>query len=161
MTDNFSIPPWPRSSAKNAASITNGKTPLTGTSDVAASVKALIAAFFTARPGAEAPVLIANGAYAAAIKGQVPGFGLEVMASEAALNNIILMDPTAVFYAAGELEVVFTRDAMLQMNDAPTRRPPPARCICRCIKRTVWAIGCSAMSIRAAARNAVKYSTMP
>ncbi len=32
--------------------------PLVGTADVVASVKALIAAFFAARPGAEAPVLL-------------------------------------------------------------------------------------------------------
>lgn len=146
---------------KNPASITNGTTPLVGTSDVAASVKALIAAFFAARPGAEAPVLIANGAYAAAIRGQVPGFGLDVIASEAALNNIIMLDPEGVLYAAGALEITFTREASLQLNDVPDAPPTAAT-----VFVSLWQANCVAYRLLrylswAAVPGAVKYSTMP
>jgi hypothetical protein len=101
------------------ASITNGTTPVTGTADFVASVKALITAFFAARPGAEAPVLIANGGHAAAIRGQVPGFGLEVIASEAALTNVVMLDPAGVFYADGGLEIDYSTHAALEMDSAP------------------------------------------
>ena len=104
----------------NPAGILNGLTPLVGTADVVASVKALIAAFFTASPGSENPVLIANGAYGAAIKGQVPGFGLEVVISEAAASNIVIVDPARTFYSDGGLEVEYSDKAMLEMSDPAT-----------------------------------------
>ena len=135
--------------------------PLTGTADVVASVKALIAAFFAARPGAESPVLVANGAYAAAIRGQVPGFGLEVVASEAALNHIIILDPAAVFYADGGLEVTYSREALLEMSD-PATNPPTAATVFTSLFQTNL-VGYKVLRFVSfgAAPDAVKYSTMP
>lgn len=135
--------------------------PLTGTSDVVASVKALIAAFFTARPGAEHPVLIANGAYAAAIRGQVPGFGLDVITSEAALNNIIIIDPAAVFYADGGLEITYSRQAALEMAD-PASNPVTATTVLV----SLWQQNLAGYRITrfvafAAAPAAVAYTVMP
>ena len=135
--------------------------PLVGTADVVASVKALIAAFFAARPGAEAPVLIANGAYAAAIRGQVPGFGLDVITSEAALNNIVILDPAAVYFADGGLELEYSREAMVEMNDAPTTPPTAATVVL-----SLWQHNLVGYRVRrfvsfGAAPTAVKYSTMP
>jgi len=135
--------------------------PLTGTADVVASTKALIAAFFAARPGAQAPVLIANGAYAAAIRGQVPGFGLDVIASEAALNNLIILDPAAVFYADGGLEITYSREAMLEMAD-PATSPVTASVVLT----SLWQQNLVGYKILryvnfAAAPTAVLYSVMP
>jgi len=129
----------------NPAGILNGLTPLVGTADVVASVKALIANFFAARPGAENPVLIANGSYAAAIRGQVPGFGLEVIASEAAASNIILMDPEGVFYSDSGIEVELSEQAMLEMAD-PATNPPTAA--------VVFTTGAYALGSTRVARNA-------
>jgi len=135
--------------------------PLVGTADVVASVKALIAAFFAARPGAASPVLIANGQYAAAIRGQVPGFGLEVIASEAALNNIIMLDPAATFYADGGLEVEYSRQAMLEMDDAPTNPPTAATVLVSLWQQNLVGYRVLRFVSFAAAPTAVKYSTMP
>jgi hypothetical protein len=146
---------------KNPASITNGTTPLVGTSDVRASVAALTTAFFAGRPGAEAPVLIANGNYAAQIRGLNPGVGFDVIASEGALSNLILLDPEGVLYAAGELEIAFTRDAMVQMNDVPDAPVTAATTFL-----SLYQVNCVGYKLVrylswAAAPNAVKYSTMP
>ena len=146
---------------KNPASITNGTTPLTGTADVAASVKALNAAYWAGRPGASPPVLICNGNYAMQIRGLVPGLGLEPLVSEAAGTNLIMLDPLAVFYADGGLEVTFTRDAMLQMNDAPDAPPTAAT-----VYLSLWQANCVGYKLLrfvswAAAPGAVRYSTMP
>ena len=65
-------------------------------------------------------MLIANGGYAAAIRGAVPGYGLDVVASEAAASNIIILDPAAVFYSDGGLEVEYSSQAMLEMADPAT-----------------------------------------
>lgn len=132
--------------------------PLTGTADVVASVKALIAAFFAARPGALAPVLIANGVYAAAIKGQVPGFGVEVITSEAALNNIIMLDPGAVFYADGGLEIQYSREAALDMSDTPTS---PATTIVSLWQHDLVGFRVLRFVSFGAAPGAVQYTVMP
>lgn len=145
----------------NPASILNGLTPLVGTADVAASVKALIAAFFTARPGAENPVLIANGGYAAAIRGAVPGYGLEVVASEAAANNLIILDPAAVFYADGGLEVDYSEKAMLEMADPATNPTTAAVVFTSLWQQNLVGYRLTRFVSWGAAPTAVKYSTMP
>ncbi|HMJ81940.1 MAG TPA: HK97 family phage prohead protease [Vicinamibacterales bacterium] len=111
---------------KNPASITNGITPIATTGNLVNDVKTLIGQFFTASPGSNAPVLLANGGNAAAIRGQVPGFGLEVIATEAALTNVVMIDPDRVFYGDDGIEVQHSEQAMLEMNDAPTTPPTAA-----------------------------------
>jgi hypothetical protein len=135
--------------------------PLVGTADVAASVKALTAAFYAARPGATAPVLVANGNYAAQINGLVPGIGMPVVASEAALNNLIMLDPAATFYADGGLEVEYSRQAMLEMDDAPTNPPTAATVLVSLWQQNLVGYRVLRFVSFAAAPNAVKYSTMP
>jgi len=146
---------------KNPASITNGTTPLVGTADVAASVKALIASFFAASPGATAPVLIANGGHAAAIRGQVPGFGLEVIASEAVGTNLVLVNPAQVFFADGGLEISYSREAMLEMSDPATTPPTAAVVMTSLFQQNLIGFKMCRFVSWGAAPNAVKYSTMP
>ena len=135
--------------------------PLVGTADVVASVKALIAAFFAARPGAQNPVLIANGAYGAAIRGQVPGFGLEVITSEAALNNIVILDPAAVFYADGGLEIEYSREAALEMAD-PASNPVTATTVLVSLwQHNLAGYRAERFVSFGAAPTAVMYSVMP
>jgi hypothetical protein len=145
---------------KNPASVTNGTTPLVGTSDVAASVEALIAAFFAARPGANNPVLIASGGHAAAIRGQNPGFGLDVIPSEAAGTNIVMLDPAGVYYADGGLEIAFSREAMLEMVDDPAA-PTAASVFTSLYQNNLIGYKLTRFVNWGAAPNAVKYSTMP
>ena len=146
---------------QNPASILNGLTPLVGTADVAASVKALIAAFFTARPGAENPILIANGGYSAAIRGAVPGYGLEVIASEAAANNIVILDPAAVFYSDGGLEVDYSDKAMLEMSDPATNPPTAAVVLTSLWQQNLVGFRLTRFVSWGRSPNAVAYSTMP
>lgn len=146
---------------KNPASITNGLTPLVGTADVKASVQALVASFFAGSPGSQAPVLIANGGYAAAIRGQVPGFGLEVVASDAVGTNIVMLDPQRVFYADGGLEIAFSREAALQMDSAPDSPPTAAT-----VTVSLYQMNCVGYRLLrfiswGKAPGAVAYSTMP
>jgi hypothetical protein len=143
------------------AGILNGVTPLVGTADVAASVKALIASFFATSPGSEAPVLIANGGYAAAIRGQVPGFGLDVVASDAALNNIVILDPARVFYADGGLEITYSREAMLEMQDSATNPPTATTIFTSLYQHNLIGFRMVRFVSWGAAPSAVKYSTMP
>jgi hypothetical protein len=146
---------------KNPASVTNGTTPLVGTADVAASVKALIASFFTASPGSTAPVLIANGGYAAAIRGQQPGFGLEVVASEAAGTNIVMLDPARTFYSDLGLEVDYSEYASLQMDSAPIDPVTAAAVQVSLWQQNLVGYRLTRFVSWGAAPNAVKYSTMP
>jgi len=146
---------------KNPASITNNVTPLVGTADVKASFTALNAAFYAARPGATAPALIANGKYAQQLRGVDPRIGIEPIVSEAAANNLIMIDPDGVLYADGGIEVAFTRDAMLQMSDTPDAPPTAAT-----VYLSLWQANCVGYRILrtvnwAAAPGAVAYSTMP
>lgn len=145
----------------NPASILNGVTPLVGTSDVSASVKALIAAFFTASPGSERPVLIANGGYAAAIRGMIPSTGLDVVASEAALNNLIILDPARVFYADDGLDVAYSAEAMLEMADPATTPTTAAVVFTSLWQQNLVGFRLTRFVSWGAAPNAVKYSTMP
>jgi hypothetical protein len=135
--------------------------PLVGTADVVASVKALIAAFFAARPGAQNPVLVANGNYAAAIRGQTPGFGLQVITSAAALSNIIILDPAGVFYADGGLEIEYSREAMLEMADPATNPATAATVLTSLWQHNLVGYRVLRFISFAAAPTAVMYSTMP
>jgi HK97 family phage prohead protease len=144
---------------KNPASVTSGVTPLVGTADVVASVKALIAAFFTASPGSENPVLIANGAYGAAIKGQVPGFGLDVYISEAAGTNIIILDPKRTFYSDAGLEVDYSEHAALEMDSAPVGTA--AAVVTSLWQQNLVGYRMTRFVSWGKAPNAVAYSTMP
>ena len=145
----------------NPASITNPTTPLTGTADVRASFEALNAAFYAGRPGATKPALLANGNYSQKLRGLVPGIGIDPIETEAAGSNLIMVDASAVFYADGGIEITFTRDATIQMNDAPDA-PPTASTVLL----PLWQVNCVGYRILrtvswAAAPGAVKYSTMP
>ena len=78
-------------------------------------------------------MLIAKGGNAAAIRGLVPGFGFEIIASEAALGNVVMVDAAGVFYADGGVEIHLSEYASLQMNDAPDSPPTAAT-----VPTTLW-----------------------
>lgn len=106
---------------KNPASVTNGTTPITATASYQTDVQTLLAAFFAGRPSVQQPVLIANAAHASQIKSWNAGggVGIDVLVSEAALGNTIAMDPQGIFVADSGVEIDVSREAALQMNDAP------------------------------------------
>jgi len=132
--------------------------PLTGTADVVASTAALIDAFYTARPTALAPVLITGGRYAATLRRPANSFGLEVITSAAALNHIIILDPEAVFYADGGLEVQYSREAALDMSDTPTS---PATTIVSLWQHDLVGFRVLRFASFGAAPDAVMYTVMP
>lgn len=84
---------------------------------------ALLTAFFTQRPGATSPQLIASPAKAAAIAGATnwssSGVGVPLLVSAAAGDNIILVDGDALVFADDGVEIDVARDASLQMVDNP------------------------------------------
>jgi hypothetical protein len=108
-------------------SITNGLTPVASTGDLVTDVATLLQTFYTARPSAENAVLIMGGAAAAALTGVSgrPGtaYGLPVLISAAALNNVIVLDPGAVFVADGGVKIEVSKEASVQMVDTPTDPP--------------------------------------
>ena len=103
------------------ASVTAGTTPITATASYATDVQTLLTAFFTARPNAQQPVLIANAGHAAQLRtlNAGGGPGLDVVVSEAAGLNTIAIDGAGVYVADGGIEIDISSEASLQMNDAP------------------------------------------
>jgi Phage capsid family len=103
------------------ASVTAGTTPITATASYATDVQTLLTAFFTARPGAEGAVLIANAGHASQLRtlNAGGGPGLPVLVSEAALGHTIALDPAGVFVADDGIDISISREASVQMNDAP------------------------------------------
>jgi Phage capsid family len=115
---------------KNPASITHGTTPIAGTGDLAADVGALLEAFFLARPAAIGAVLVmAPGAAAALIgtTGQAgTAFGVPIVPTAAAGARVIVLDPAGVLVADAGLELDVSREAAVQMVDAPDTPPTAA-----------------------------------
>ena len=103
------------------ASLTAGTTAITSTGNYAADVQTLLTAFFAARPGAQNAVLITNAGHAAAIRSMNAGggVGLPVLVSEAALGHTIALDPVGVVVADTGIDIDISREASVQMDDAP------------------------------------------
>lgn len=110
------------------ASITAGLTPVTNTGVLATDVQSLLNAFFTARPGAQDVSLIANAQKSAAIRAlnSGGGVGLPIVPTEAAGANVIVVDGSGIFVADGGVQIDVSREASLQMNDAPDNPPTAA-----------------------------------
>jgi len=143
------------------AGILNGTTPVAGTGNLQTDVKSLIAAFFAARPGAQDPVLIAAGGNAAAIRGMQPGFGLTVIASEAALTNVIMLDPRGVFYSDGGVSIDVSQYATLEMSDPATNPPVAATVMTSLFQQNLIGYLVERFVNFAAVTGAVKYLTTP
>jgi hypothetical protein len=106
------------------ASITNGVTPIAGTGNFANDMQALLDQFFAARPGATDPTLLANGAIAAQLRAPNSGFaGYDIIATEAALNNVIMVDGSGIYYADGGVVIDISKEATVQMNSVPDSPP--------------------------------------
>jgi hypothetical protein len=101
------------------ASITAGLTPTASTGNLQADVQTMLAAFFTARPGAQDPALIAGAAKAAQLRALNPGFGLPIISTEAAGASVVVVDGSGIFVADGGVTFDVSREASVQMNDAP------------------------------------------
>lgn len=104
------------------ASITNGLTPVATSASFQADVQKLIDTFFAARPGARRSTvrLIANGQRAYQLATLYPnGAPIEVVDSEAAGNNLIILDTRALFVADGGIDLDVSRESSLQMNTTP------------------------------------------
>jgi hypothetical protein len=108
------------------ASITNGVVATTVTGDVAARVAAILAALYTSRPGVQKPVLIMTPTAAgqlgdkARVDGGVAYYGVvPVVTTTGAGVNIIAADADAVVYADAGLELDVSKNASVELNDAP------------------------------------------
>lgn len=100
-------------------SITAGLTPTASTGNLQADVQTMLNAFFAARPGAREPVLIAGAHKAAQLRALNPGFGLPIIPTEAAGGTVVVVDGTGIYYADGGVMIDMSREATIQMNDAP------------------------------------------
>ena len=99
--------------------ILNGVAFIAGTGNLQTDVKTLIAAFFAGRPGARDPVIVANGGNAAAIRSMSPGFGFDVITSEAAGVNVIMLDPRGILVADDGAAIAASDHAQIEMDTAP------------------------------------------
>jgi hypothetical protein len=106
------------------ASLTAGLTPIAGTSDLSADVATLLDALYTARPSTAKPVLIMTPAnnWRLAQTSTYRNLTQDVLVvtTPAAGNQVIAADASAVAYADGGLVLDVSREALLQMDDAPT-----------------------------------------
>jgi hypothetical protein len=104
------------------ASVTAGTSPITSTGNYTTDVSSLLTAFFTGRPGAQEPVIVANAGHAAQIRSMNGGggVGLPVVVSDAALTNTVVIDGSGIFLADNGAEIDQSEHASLEMNDAPT-----------------------------------------
>ena len=111
------------------AGILAGVPAVTPGADFAASMQALIDAFFTARPGAsQDTTLIAGPQKAAQIRALAGGggVGFPIVVTDAAGTKVILVDPRGLVYADDGLIVDIATQAAIEMNDAPTSPPVAA-----------------------------------
>jgi HK97 family phage major capsid protein len=139
------------------ASVTNGTTPIASTGNLATDVATLLAALFSARPNADGAVLIPAAGKAAALRGMNPGFGLPILVSEAALGNVIALDPAGVFVADAGVAIDVSREASIQMNDAPDNPATAAT-----VPTSLWQMNLAGFKVERfvnwqAVPNAVKY----
>jgi len=106
---------------KNPASVTNGTTPIPATASYQTDVQTLLNAFFAANPNAQNAALITNAGHASQIRSwnSGGGVGVDVIVSDAALGNTIAMNPAGIVVADNGATVDISREASIQMNDAP------------------------------------------
>lgn len=115
---------------KNPASVTNGLTPVATGATLDATVAAVLAALFTARPGATGAVLITSPATASRLAGTgtnpaatINGGtvqGVSLVPSEGALTNIIALDPSGVVVSDGGVAVNVSTRGTVEMDDSPS-----------------------------------------
>jgi len=114
---------------KNPASITNGVAPITASGNVDTDVAAALAALFTARPGATGAVVLCAPAIASKLAGtgknldvRIAGgtvHGAVLVPTDAALSNIIAIDPAGVLVADAGVRLDVSDHADVQLDDAP------------------------------------------
>lgn len=106
---------------KNPASITNGTVAIPATASYQTDVQTLLTAFFAANPNATNAVLVTNAGHASQIRSWNGGggVGVDVLVSDAALGNTVAINPSGVLVADQGAAVTISREASIQMNDAP------------------------------------------
>jgi hypothetical protein len=112
------------------ASITNGLTPVAATGNLNADVAKLLSTLYANRPGVARPALVmspANAGLLAAggnhpdlrVDGSGTAFGVRVVTSPSAGNHVVALDADAVAYADGGLSIDVSRQAVIELDDAP------------------------------------------
>jgi hypothetical protein len=103
-------------------SITNGLTPIAGTGDLAKDLATLVAAVYTGRPLAERVAVIVPPAMAAQLTSTTVPLGVDLVTSAAAgaLGIAVALDPSGVFVADVGIQFNISREALLEMDTAPT-----------------------------------------
>jgi hypothetical protein len=111
------------------ASLTNGLTPIAASGNVDTDVSAALSALFTARPGASGAVIVCSPATASKLAGTGKNLdvrlaggtvhGATLVTTDAALANIIALDPAGVLVADDGVRLDVSDHADVQMDDAP------------------------------------------
>jgi len=114
------------------ASITSGLTAIPSTGDFENDVEVLLDSFFADQPNAVDAVLIANAGNARKLRNLNSGTGpgTRVVATDAAANNVIALNPRQTFVADDGADIKTSDEAMLQMDSAPANPAVPGT--------TVW-----------------------
>ena len=141
------------------ASVTNGTTPIANTGNLATDVQSLLSAFFTARPNAQQAVLVAAAGEAAGIRALNAGggVGVDVLVSEAAGGTVVAIDPDGLFVADDGIAIDVSREASIEMADAPTNPPVAAT-----VPTSLWQLNLAGFTVERfvnwqAVAGAVKY----
>jgi hypothetical protein len=110
-------------------SLTNGLTPIAASGNVDTDVSAALSALFTARPGATGAVIVCSPAIASKLAGTGKNLdaranggtvhGVPLVTTDAALSNIIAIDPAGVLVADDGVRLDVSDHADVQMDDAP------------------------------------------
>jgi hypothetical protein len=103
-------------------SITNGLTPIAGTGNIATDLATLVAAVYEGRPLAERVAVIVPPAMAAQLTSTTVPLGVDLVTSAAAgaLGIAVALDPSGVFVADVGIQFNISREALLEMDTAPT-----------------------------------------
>ena len=128
-TDTQLLDPAVGAAPGRPASLTNGLTPVAATGTLDGDVAAVLAALFAQRPGATGAVLLATPATISKLAGtgknpdaKVIGGtvqGVSILPTEGAGANLIAVDPAGVVVADAGVMVDVSKDAAVQLDDAP------------------------------------------
>lgn len=133
------------------ASLTHGLTPIAPGTSLNDDVAAVLSALYTSRPGSAKPTLImspvtagklaATGAHPALGVDGGRAFGVPVVTTVGAANQVVAVDAAAVAHADGGVVLDVSREAALQMDDAPMA-PDAAT-----VYTSLWQMGLAAFKL--------------
>lgn len=133
--------------------------PIAGTGDLLKDIGTLLDAFYAARPDAAQAVLLMAPGKKSQVTRSTTTFWEPIIATSAALTNIIAVDPSALFFADGGMEISYSREAMLEMADPATSPPTNLTVLTSLFQQNLAGFRVRRFLSWATAPNAVKYLT--